>query len=370
MSIQELILKVCQRCNLNCTYCYMYNHVDKSYLLKPVFLSDAIMESVAARIASYCAVRPGHKIAVILHGGEPTLMRPQQMEALLTILLGRAGPYIESLGMQSNGTLVDDEWIALLRRFNIRVGVSIDGPQLVHDKFRIDHQGRGSYRQAIEGMLKLQDADLLQAVLCVIQPGEDGLAVYEHFLAQGIRRMNFLLPDISRDSKPLYYPQGNLMPVARYLIPIFDRWIQADDPDVHVILFENVIRTLLSGLPNARCFGSAHNCYIVVDTDGSILVDDVLKVCDAQFGQLGVNVTQTNFDDLDPESLLCQVLNGEIVMAEKCRVCPHGLACRGGSLAHRFSRARGFDNESAWCDDITKIMDHIDHALAQYICQS
>src|SRR5206468_2572986 len=127
--IHQLILKIVQRCNLNCTYCYMYNHVGQSFRGRPAFMDDTVFDAMLSRIQEYCAVKPGHKMGLLFHGGEPMLFKPDHLDALAQKARRRLGDSLSYLAMQSNGTMVSDEWIDVLKRNNIRIGISIDGPQ-------------------------------------------------------------------------------------------------------------------------------------------------------------------------------------------------------------------------------------------------
>jgi uncharacterized protein len=367
MAIDQLVVKIVQRCNLNCSYCYMYQHVDKSYKTKPLFLSPAMMEVLAQRLESYCKARPGHKIDIILHGGEPMLYDVKEFYLLMERLLDRAGQHISRIAMQSNGTLLTPEWIKALHDFKISVGISIDGPQEIHDAQRRDHAGRGSHARTLESVLCLQSESLLSGALCVIQPGIDGLRVYEHMLANGIKRMNFLFPDATHDSKALYYGHIGRASVARYLLPIFDRWFADDDPTICVIIFEDIIRGLLGAKGSFRSFGSAHQGFFVIDTDGMILTTDVLKVCDSRFGASDLNIQSHNFDEFPQSSLTWQVLNDAVAPSSLCRDCTHLGMCHGGALPHRFSQNRVFDNPSIWCEDIIQVLEHVQTAISSYV---
>ena len=143
------------------------------------------------------------------------------------------GPTAEgrvSVQMQSNGTLVNDEWIEVLKRHNLRVGVSLDGPPEIHDIVRVDHAGRGSYSETVQGLRKLQENRVFSCVLTVINPGQSGLEIYRHIRSLGVKNMNFLLPDVTHDSRRIFYPDSGATPISDYLIPIFDDWFDEDDP--------------------------------------------------------------------------------------------------------------------------------------------
>ena len=123
------------------------------------------------------------------------LIGPQRFDRLVSMakekLKDRA-----SLQMQTNGTLANDEWIEVLKRHNLRVGVSLDGPPEFHDLSRFDHAGRGSYSETVQGMRKLQENRVFSGVLTVINPGQSGLETYRHIRSLGVKNMNFLLPDV------------------------------------------------------------------------------------------------------------------------------------------------------------------------------
>ena len=102
-----------------------------------------------------------------------------------------------------------------MTRHNIHPGVSLDGPPEIHDLVRVDHAGNGSYDKTIEGLRRLTEAGLDPGLLCVINPRHSGLAIYRHFCSLGIKRLNFLLPEVTHDSRRLFYgdmgptPLGN-----------------------------------------------------------------------------------------------------------------------------------------------------------------
>jgi uncharacterized protein len=359
-----VVLKVAALCNLNCTYCYVYNHQDHSYRERPREIADDVFDATLRAIRRYCDRRGRHSMFVTLHGGEPTLIGPRRFDELAARAESTLGDRLAALAIQTNATLIDDEWVEVLRRHRTSVGVSLDGPPVVHDAVRVDHAGRGSYAGTIRGLERLRAAGLDPGVLCVIKPEASGLAVYRHFRELGIRRMNFLLPDVSHDSKERFYGACGPTPVADYLIPIFDEWLAEDDPDTFVRLFWGLLRMVMGGKGETDGFGNPLLSYVVVETDGSIEALDALRVCEAGLARSGLNVLTDDFDDLERGlPLLYQAVHQGIPLAAACRACPDVDVCGGGYLPQRYSRSRGFDNPSVWCADILKLLAHMRAAV-------
>ena len=359
-NIAALVVKVVERCNLNCSYCYMYNHSDQSYLSRPPFMSEGTFRKLIERVKAYCSRRQGHKIALTFHGGEPMLMGPEAFERFAEIATENLGPYLAGLSLQTNGTLVTDRWIEALHRHGVSVGVSIDGPAIIHDQVRVDHAGRGSHHRVVKGLLQLHEANLAARVLCVVNPACSGLEAYRHFRSLGIKQMDFLLPDASHDSKPILYGGYGPAPVADYLIPVFDAWMAEDDPAVSIRIFEDLIKGVLGGSPITDCIGNPLAAYLVIDTDGAIQLNDALKVCDEGVSESGLNVFEHGFDDVHLGSpLFRQVVLDGVPLSRTCQACPERDVCAGGYLPHRYSRSNGFNNASIWCRDLLKLIGHI-----------
>ncbi|HEX5733168.1 MAG TPA: radical SAM protein [Blastocatellia bacterium] len=357
--IVGLVVKIAERCNLNCSYCYMYQHADQSYRRRPVFMTEEVFTKLATRIEEYCDANPGHRMEMVFHGGEPMLIDPKQVDRFARIISERLQGRV-SVGMQSNATLVTDEWIEVLKRHNVQVGVSIDGPPEYHDLVRIDHAGRGSYDQTVKGLLRLQEAGVLSGVLTVINPGHSGLGIYKHLRSLSMRKLNFLLPDATHDSKQVFYGGFGPTPIADYLIPIFDEWFAADDPDVQVRIFEEIIKSMLGGFTHSEVIGNHPENYLVIDTDGSIQANDALKVCEEGISESGLNVSQHGFNDLHLGLPLVHRLVSEgVPLSSKCQACPERDVCGGGGVPHRYAKANGFDNPSIWCEDLLKLITHI-----------
>src|SRR6266581_6032641 len=147
--IDQIVLKIAARCNLNCSYCYVYNHEDRSYLDRPKFMNDETYHHALAAIRRYCERREGHGMGVSFHGGEPTLVGPRRFDQLAQRAKDILGGSLRGLAIQTNALLIDDEWAEVLARHGVRVGISLDGPAEVHDLVRVDHRGRGSHSATI-----------------------------------------------------------------------------------------------------------------------------------------------------------------------------------------------------------------------------
>jgi uncharacterized protein len=312
------------------------------------------------------------------HGGEPMLMSPRQFDRLVGMAVEKLKDRV-SLGMQTNGTLVTDEWIEVLKRHNLRVGVSLDGPPKIHDLSRFDHAGRGSYSQTVQGLQKLQEKGVFSCVLTVINPGQSGLEIYRHIRSLGVKNMNFLLPDVTHDSRRHFYPDLGATPISDYLIPIFDAWYDEDDPNVVIRLFHAILTYLMGGSAHFEAIGNHCENYLVIDTDGNIQANDALKVCDSGIAESGLNVAQHGFDDLHLGlPLVNRLVHEGLSLSSQCQACAERDVCGGGAVTTRYAKVNGFDNPSVWCGDMLELIGHIrarvrpvlgDQASPETVCQ-
>jgi uncharacterized protein len=376
--IKGLVVKIVQRCNLNCSYCYMYQHADQSWRQRPPFMLEETFGHLLTRIEEYCDRRPGREMNITFHGGEPMLIGAQRFDRLVSMAVEKLKDRV-SLGMQTNGTLVNDEWIEVLKRHNLRVGVSLDGPPEIHDLSRVDHAGRGSYSQVIEGLRRLQENRVFSSVLTVINPGQSGLEIYRHIRSLGVKNMNFLLPDVTHDSRRLFYPEFGATPISDYLIPIFDAWFDEDDPNVMIRLFDAILTGLMGSSANFEGIGNHCENYLVIDTDGNIQANDALKVCDDGISESGLNVARHGFEDLHLGlPLVNRLVHEGLSLSAQCQACTERDVCGGGLVTTRYAKANGFDNPSVWCADMLELIRHIrarvgpalgERAFPETVCQ-
>jgi len=338
----------------------MYNHADQSYLRRPAFMSDEVFAQLLVRVHEYCERRPKHRMSLVFHGGDPMLMGTERFRRFTNLAREKLGEKLKGVQLQSNATLVDDDWIAALRELGVTVGVSLDGPPEMNDMFRVDHAGKGSHAVVVNGLRRLQEHGLLSSVLCVVNPAHSGIGVYSYFRSLGITRMNFLFPDASHDVKQKLYGQYGQTPIADYLIPVFDEWVKEDDPTVKVLCFEEMIKAILGTKVWSGLIGNSLANYLVIDTDGSIQALDALKVCCEGTPESGLNLFEHGFDDLHKGlPLLHRVVHEGIPMCATCDACRERATCSGGYLPHRYSRSNGFDNPSIWCQDLLTLFAHV-----------
>jgi uncharacterized protein len=359
----HVIVKIAERCNLNCTYCYMYNHVDQTYQSRPAFMSLDTFSDLLVRIREHLGRTGADTVSLTFHGGEPMLVQPGRLRLYLDRAVAELGARIR-FSMQTNGTLVTDEWIDLLKAYRVSVCVSIDGLPDVHDKWRVYADGRGSHAQVVRGLRALQDGGVGPTALCVIQPGAAGLATYRYLRDLGLTFLGFKFPEICHDSPAIGSNGTSDTPIADCLIPIFDEWYSQDDARIRIKGFEELIRAILTESRDGDDRGLGPINYLVVESDGSIHGPDELRVCESALSTSGLNVRTHSFDDLRVGSpLIYQLATDGLPPPTPCRGCPELGVCGGGNPAHRYSRGNGFDNRSVWCADMLRLIAHIRNVI-------
>jgi len=359
MSTREFILKIAGVCNLNCSYCYMYNMGDTTFKGKPRVMDLKVARKSLERIFEYAKQNDLKSICIALHGGEPLMVGKPWLEHFMNDIKVLNPDNINvQISIQTNGTLLDKEWISLLSSYGISLGISIDGPEEWHDRYRVDFSGRGSYqkvRRAIDLVIEEGSNAPNWGVLVVANPEYSGVEIYKHLLNIGVCNMDFLWPDYHHDFRPPW-PKGSL---ATYYKEIFDYWYETANPGITIRWFEIALDLLLGGNRKIDSLGPNSLELIVVETDGSIEPLDVLRTCKDGFSRVGLNVANNSISDIYETSLFKECCHNQSLLPNKCKSCSVYEVCGGGYMPHRWGQGRRFQNNSVHCYELYTILNHM-----------
>ncbi len=361
----DFVLKIASRCNLNCSYCYVYNKGDDTWRAQPSVMSEEVFELALARIDEYCKQSQQRAVKIIFHGGEPTLVGVAAFARMCSRIRERLVDREVFLSLQTNGTLLDDEWATVIKAHGIGVGISIDGPADLHDRARVYHSGAGSHARLMRGLAALRDADIELHFLTVMQLGSDPLRIHQHLLDCGAKSINYLFPDHSHDDIGRVRALFGATPCADFMVPIFAHELSSlDRAGPRVTLIRTLARLVLGGGSDMDVFGNSPLRFLFITTGGSIEALDVLRVCANGLSDTGLNVRDHRIADLRTRSAFYDdVVFSGMSLPQDCASCADRDLCGGGYLPHRYSKKRAFDNASVWCEDIRVLLAYVRAAL-------
>lgn len=349
----QVIVKIAERCNLNCAYCYMYTGADQSWRLRPRFLSTELRNMLIQRAADYLAQDPGRVVTLELHGGEPLLLGLEKFEEFLADVRQRLGYKRAIVCLQTNGTLFDESWRDLFERYHVSWSISSDGPPQVHDQFRLYHSGAPSSGDVERAVALSRASSLFGGVLSVIDPSRNGAEVVRYFYELGIRQADLLLPDASHASPPQHLPEYSDAHLLSFLSGAFDEWIAIGDPDYRIRLFEQIMRAIYGVRSGLDAFGGNLWGMLVIESDGSYELLDVLRLGGHEQVATSLNLAQHSFDNY-----LARTKGQFPEPCDTCRACPVFQVCGGGYLPHRFDGV-DYDQPSVYCDVLYGLIAHI-----------
>jgi len=234
-------------CNLSCDYCY-YLKKQSLYPGEDSFrMPDDILEEY---ILQHTATCPDQVIAFSWHGGEPTLLGLDYFQRIVELQRKHQPSHPRIInGIQTNGTLIDEEWCRFLAAERFAVGLSLDGPQEMHDSHRLTKGGKPTHSQAMCGYELLRKHRIACDILCVVHnhnvnhPTE----IYRFFKQIKASHIGFLplvesRTDIDGGVSPLTVPSEAF---GTFLCTIFDEWMSQDIGQVNIQIFEEAARTAL-----------------------------------------------------------------------------------------------------------------------------
>ena len=352
---RQFILKVHSRCNLACTYCYVYEMADRGWAQLPGRMDPAVVEQTAGRIGEHVRTHHLSSVEVILHGGEPLLAGPAGLADLADTLRARV-PAQVNLGLQTNGTLLRPRMLTLLRQLGIRVGVSLDGDAEATSRHRQYRSGRSSFADVAEGLRRLgapEFRDSYAGLLCTVDPRNDPVTTYEALLEFRPPAVDLLLPHAHQGCPP---PGTGY---ADWLIAVFERWYGAPVQETRVRLFTELIQLVLGNPGGVEGLGLQPSTLIVVDTDGSIKQLDSLSSTYAGAADTGLHVATDSFDAaLDHPTTVARQIGADALPGQ-CQRCPVLGICGGGLYPHRYQTGTGFRHPSIYCADLKRLIEHV-----------
>lgn len=352
---RQFILKVHSRCNLSCTYCYVYEMADRGWAQLPRRMDPAIVRKVVERIGEHARAHDLPSVEVILHGGEPLLAGEQWLTELVAALRARV-PVQVNIGVQTNGTLLRPRMLRTLKRLGISVGVSLDGDAEATGRHRLYPSGRNSFDDVTDGLLLLGSPDfrdIYGGILCTIDTRNDPVATYEALLKFGPPAVDLLLPHAHWNCPP---PGTGY---ADWLITVFERWYGAPEQETRIRLFAELIQVTLGNPGAVEGLGLAPSTLVVVDTDGSIKQLDSLSSTYPGAADTGLHVSTDAFDAaLDHPTTVARQIGVDALSAQ-CQACPVMSVCGGGLYPHRYRSGAGFRHPSVYCEDLMALITHV-----------
>ena len=342
-------------CNLRCKYCF--------YLEKHAFFADEnkcrmSYEVLEEYIRGYIRSQPHKNIEFAWQGGEPTLMGVDFYRRAVSLQNKYGEGRDISNSFQTNGTLLDDEWCEFLAGEKFLIGLSIDGPEEIHDRYRTYTDGRGSFDKVIRAAKLMRKHGVeYNSLTCVTRESAyEGRKIYRFLRDNGFKFMQFI-PIVERQpddrsqelglclsSPPNLRDGGDSPPVmpftvearqyGQFLIDIFKEWMRKDIGRIFVNHFDTALSAWCGMNPGLCVYSKICGSAVAIEHDGSVYACDHFVYPEYKRGNI---MNQDMATLLSGNQQKAFGMSKALDLPEYCQNCEVLHACNGGCLKHRFA---------------------------------
>ncbi|MBI5839195.1 MAG: anaerobic sulfatase maturase [Chloroflexi bacterium] len=372
-------------CNLDCKYCFFLSK-EKLYPGSPLRMADDLLELYIRQLLE------SHRepeVTIAWQGGEPTLIGLDFFERSIELVQKYKRPGQRVLHtIQTNGTLIDERWAAFFKENNFLVGLSIDGPKPMHDAYRVNKGGAGSFDAVMRGWKILQEHQVDVNILCTLHAAnaDHPLKVYRFFRDTIHAEYIQFIPIIERATReslpianqgwsdrpggerPLYIQAGDRVTersvkprqYGRFLTAVFDEWVRRDVGKVFVQMFDAALGSWM-GLHSLCIFAPTCGEALALEHNGDLFACDHF----VEPGYLLGNIRETHLIELIASERQSKFGQDKLArLPRACRECPVRFACHGGCPKDRFLRAPdGQPGLNYLCAGYKLLFKHIDPAM-------
>ena len=358
-------------CNLACNYCY---YLEKSNLYKHQPKRQMSEELLERFVKDYIEAQTMNEVVFTWHGGEPTLRPLSFYQKAVELQKKYAGGRIIHNSLQTNGTLLTDEWCRFLKANNWLVGISIDGPEELHDRYRRDSQGKPSWKRVMEGIRLLQHYGVEWNAMAVVNRynADHPQAFYRFFKSIGCQYIQFT-PIVERnmqhadgrhlasindaDDAPVTDFSVTPEQWGSFLCGLFDEWVKQDIGRVFVQIFDSMLANWVGVAPGSCIYAKECGHAGVMEFNGDVYSCDHFVFPQYKLGNIN-------------DRTLIEMLYGEKQrrfsqlkynkLPRQCKECRWAFACHGECPKNRFVNDRyGNPGLNYLCEGYRRFLEHI-----------
>ncbi len=363
--ITSLLIKPASAiCNLDCEYCFYLDRDADPYRDLP---ARQMSEETLERLVDTYLFYSYPQSTFAFQGGEPTLAGLRFFEKLVEFQqhYGRGGQAVSNT-LQTNAMLLDASWCALFREYNWLLGVSLDGPEPVHDLYRFNKNGHGTWKRVMESVELLQAQKVEFNILCVVSQANVAKAreLYRFFRGLGIGNLQFIpLAEFDADGKPRPFTI-TAEQYGRFLLELFDVW-WPERRRVRIRFFDNIAEALAGQKPGCCEMHESCDSYVVVEYNGDVFPCDFFVEENWKLG----NILIDSWTDVARRARRHQFASNKKIPHADCEVCEYRSICHGGCPQYRHARHQQFTDLDYFCQAYKMIFARATGPLRQDVAQ-
>ena len=365
-------------CNLDCHYCY---YLDKSEIYggRELVMSYEMLEKC---IKEYISANDVQEVTFNWHGGEPLILGLDFYRKVVELEQKYCGDKLVHNTIQTNGTLMTPEFASFFKANDFLVGISIDGPEDIHDKYRKDKGGAPTFRKVMRGINLLYQVGVQYNTMTTVNKAGEGrgLEVYSFLRQLGTRFMQFM-PVVEHVRYPLS-PSGKPLKKARpyivdpsaegaqispwsvtargfgkFMCDIFDWWVRNDVGQYFVNLFDCTLANWCGAQPGTCAYAETCGGNSVIEHNGDLYPCDHFVYPRYKVG----NVMETSLREMMSSAMQSRFgIDKRNSLPYKCLKCKYFFACHGECPKHRFNKTEsGETGLNALCEGYAMFYEHV-----------
>jgi uncharacterized protein len=359
-------------CNLRCDYCYFLEKKELHSSKKPLRMSDELLELFTEQ---YIQAQPSRNVQFTWHGGEPLLGGLDFYRKALHFQERFKRDYHIDNSLQTNGLLLDDDWCRFFRDHDFLIGLSLDGPEHCHDRFRKNQAGSGSFAQTMKGLELLQKHGVDFNILSVVNAWNVRfpLEVYDFFRSVGAQFIQFTPVVERKDLSNGRLQSGNeldgelteesvpALAYGQFLNKIFDEWVRRDVGEIFVTNFDAVLAGHLGVAPGTCTYSETCGHAAALDVNGDLYACDHFFFPDYKRG----NIREKTITEMMLSE--AQTIFGndkQIRLPQVCLECSFLRLCHGECPKNRFVHLPNEINPLNYlCPGLKELFRHTEKAM-------
>lgn len=332
-------------CNLRCGYCFYYEK--KNIFKNQKFMTYDILERY---VEDYIRSSPSQEIVFGWQGGEPTLAGLGFFKQAVEFQNKYKGSKRVLNTLQTNGILLDEEWSKFLGENHFLVGISIDGPEEIHNRFRIDNEGRGTFETVVKSVQLLKEKKVeFNTLTCIHRYNwMRGKEIYNFLKSIGSQFLQFIpiverIGECRHDGLKLVHPKNEnatitdwtLLPEqwGYFLNTVFDEWVKEDVGRIFVQMFDMTLAGWMGIEPPLCVHSKTCGRAVILESDGSVYSCDHFVYPEYYLG----NIMETSLLEMVNSEFQNEFSHEKSKLTERCKKCRYVFACNGGCPKHRFT---------------------------------